>query len=588
MDGIATPVGYPVQLRFTAATTPTAAEIVTASQANGRDLRIVYNNQEEIPRVVRAFRPDLVEIWFPLRADLAGGDQLSYALYYGNPNAAEPGYQPQQVFLPSLEGGTRLLLYADEGNGTTTADLSTNANHGTLTGAIGWGEGRFGPGLSLSGGYVRVENSPSLQITGSTITVEAWVRPSTIDDKTRNIVAQLVPGQEPSWRLLTRRGELLFDVTPPTGAGTGVTTIIKLEQGKWSHVAGVADGQRLRLFINGTEVASTPFSQPIRRTNAWVAVGSTGYLDEPWLGEIDQVRITSTPITLFPYGRITVDPRVEAGIERVPDTGPPIPGAGGNGAPDLRVDGINAIAYGSGRALVSVRVTNHGDLATSNDPLFSVYADHTPTGPGDLAGTVGHLAHAPIEPGQTVTMTGLLDLSALSGSMLYTALGIQERTVTLAVQADSLGTLHDSGRTDNIASAPALCVANSDGYNDDSVATAKPIVSGTTQHRNFDGPGDEDWVTFQARQGVSYSLRTANLGAQVDTILEIFKTDGATLLAANDDVDASGASELTWTAPANGTYAVRVRQLGGAGGCGTSYDLRFNAGQLVFLPRIMR
>jgi len=66
MTGIAMPAGYPVHLHFDGATSPTAAEIYSASLSptKGNDVRIVHANTTEVARVVQSFTSSNIDIWF--------------------------------------------------------------------------------------------------------------------------------------------------------------------------------------------------------------------------------------------------------------------------------------------------------------------------------------------------------------------------------------------------------------------------------------------------------------------------------------------------------------------------------------------
>ena len=56
-------------------------------------------------------------------------------------------------------------------------DASGNANHGTLVNGTGWGGGQAGGALVFDGvdDHVTIPNSPSLDLAGTALTIEAWV-----------------------------------------------------------------------------------------------------------------------------------------------------------------------------------------------------------------------------------------------------------------------------------------------------------------------------------------------------------------------------------------------------------------------------
>jgi hypothetical protein len=78
----------------------------------------------------------------------------------------------------------------DEGSGTRAADLSGHGNDGLLEGPQWTKAGRFGGALSFDPakkGFVTVADSNSLDLT-SAMTLEAWVRPSTLEPIWRDVL----------------------------------------------------------------------------------------------------------------------------------------------------------------------------------------------------------------------------------------------------------------------------------------------------------------------------------------------------------------------------------------------------------------
>lgn len=589
--GTIVPAQYPVRLRFDTTTDPTAAEIVAGSRANGNDLRIIYNDTKPLNRVVTTFSSASVEIWFPLEVPLTDSDQTSYQLYYENPAASDPGYQLRDVLQPRLDAETRLLLYFEEESGGFV-DASGRNNHGSVVGVVVRGEGKFRQGLTLNGqGYVRVENSPSIQGINRTLLVEAWVKPSQLDSNTRNIIARLVPGRQDSWRMFTRGGgEIVFDIVAPTGAPVRLIATSRFQIGQWTHIAGVVDGARVRLFVNGREEVSQAFTQELRNSDAWLAVGSTGYDNERFIGTIDQVHVSAMPTASFPYASISSEPSAAVGDEQRQEQEMSALESmvASSGMPDLAIQSLSAYPVGGGAAIVQVEMVNRGDQATRNEPVVTLYQNHVPSGPNDFAAAIAHLDHTALAPGQIVTMTVRIDLAALQPTSADRSMNLQ---LSLAAQVDSLGTLPDTTRSNNIMANIPLCVALADEFEgDDVVAQAKVIPLGKVQLHTFDKVEDSDWVKFTATAGMTYSMHTFDLEAASDTQLALYSSNGTTLLASNDDYGDSLASRIEWTAPASGTYYLQVRHWNpNAGGCNSSYKLSLTADNIqLFLPFIRR
>jgi len=95
---------------------------------------------------------------------------------------------------------------------------------------------------------------------------------------------------------------------------------------------------------------------------------------------------------------------------------------------------------------------------------------------------------------------------------------------------------------------------------DDSYSEATPITPGAAgQWHNFHDVGDNDWMTFEAVTHTLYVIETTALESRCDTYLYLVDSDGASVLAYNDDHGAERASRIEWTAPAAGTVYMRAR-----------------------------
>ena len=129
---------------------------------------------------------------------------------------------------------------------------------------------------------------------------------------------------------------------------------------------------------------------------------------------------------------------------------------------------------------------------------------------------------------------------------------------------------------------------------DDSASQATTItVNGSAQTHNFYVAGDNDWAKFWAANGRSYVIDTFNLGGFSDTLLFLYDTDGTTLIAYNDDYGGGLGSRISWTAPADGYYYIRVRHYSSSAyGLVTNYDLKVNGtippDTRMFFPIIRR
>ncbi|MCI0359592.1 MAG: hypothetical protein L0211_14040, partial [Planctomycetaceae bacterium] len=180
-------------------------------------------------------------------------------------------------------------------------DRSGQANHGALHG-VKPAAGQAGMALEFSGpeDFVECPDKPSLNPVRA-MTICAWVKqhsvvqPGGIDD--------LVSKEE--WGGGTGRGFSVrfYQGRPDVNFGNGpdwlsTTAPQALEQGTWVHVAGVYDGQKLVLLINGTEVAAAPTNKTISTSPQPLRIGRGPFAqDRRFHGIIDEVAIFDMALT---------------------------------------------------------------------------------------------------------------------------------------------------------------------------------------------------------------------------------------------------------------------------------------------------
>jgi hypothetical protein len=110
----------------------------------------------------------------------------------------------------------------------------------------------------------------------------------------------------------------------------------------------------------------------------------------------------------------------------------------------------------------------------------------------------------------------------------------------------SLAVYDETNPAPPIDDAPDFCT----------VATA--ISTGQPYTNNFDHANDNDWFVFGATAGHTYTITTGNLGAQANTILELWDSDCETMLTI--DLDSSEPeAQIIWFAATNGQLRVNVR-----------------------------
>jgi len=150
-------------------------------------------------------------------------------------------------------------LDADEG--TIIRDTSGNVNHGVLVSDVNRIEKGPGGGLRFNGPdeYVKVRNSPSIDIAGTSFSILMWVNlKNSTDGMDKAIVAK--PWRPHSMQYpfyqygveFATNGTLNFYFGDNTGRLRGAFRM-RPHIGIWTHVAFTYDGRRVRGYIDGRE-----------------------------------------------------------------------------------------------------------------------------------------------------------------------------------------------------------------------------------------------------------------------------------------------------------------------------------------------
>lgn len=184
----------------------------------------------------------------------------------------------------------------DEGTGLTTIDVSGHNYTGSLLNGVGWTTlGKSGNAVSFDGVNDKISLPSSLDIPALPFTLEAWIRPTSFAD----------------WRAIFSKrasyssSQMRFDVglSKTTGSVYVTTQNSFLEFGyapqinAWTHLAVVAESTATRLYVNGVLGESR---EPITLgtgSSAPVAIGNTGDDDDPFNGQIDDLRLYSRALT---------------------------------------------------------------------------------------------------------------------------------------------------------------------------------------------------------------------------------------------------------------------------------------------------
>lgn len=197
----------------------------------------------------------------------------------------------------------------EERTGTSAYDTSGNGFTGTLGGdGAGtdlptWKPGKIGGALSFDGSddFVQVTDNNTLDLTSTSLTLEAWVKPNNLPTS-GNLMSILEkylstdPWGGWDFRLYNNSGTQQLDFTYYDTTTTNRTTTYtgSLSTTQWSHIVAVhnASADTDTIYLNGAQVAqNTGRTLEIKGSTKDFTIGNFGTLSRYFNGKIDQVRI---------------------------------------------------------------------------------------------------------------------------------------------------------------------------------------------------------------------------------------------------------------------------------------------------------
>ncbi len=205
---------------------------------------------------------------------------------------------------PPPGSGLAAAYNFDEGTGTLAHDLSGNANTGTLTNGPTWTTGKYGTAISFNGvnNYVLIPNSSSLDISGQGLTIEFWANITNVSGsdgvlfaKPWNPSSMNSPYYQYGIEFSAGRKQLDFYLGFTTMAYTYFSMTPALAS--WTHVAFTYDGAAVKGYLNGVQQFSTAETRSIQARGNSLRLGVDGAFGQPYLGELDDIRIYNRALT---------------------------------------------------------------------------------------------------------------------------------------------------------------------------------------------------------------------------------------------------------------------------------------------------
>ena len=205
----------------------------------------------------------------------------------------------------------------DEGSGTTVTDASGNGNNGTITNATWAATGKYGKALQFNGtsALVTIPDAASLHLSTG-MTLEAWVNPSTVTSTWRDVIYK---GNDNYYLEATSTNASSPDAGMIAGGSyADAFGTAALPANTWSYLTETYDGSTLRLYVNGTQVASTAHTGTIATSTNPLQIGGDSIYGQFFAGLIDDVRVYNVALTA---AQIQTD--MTTPVTAAPDTTPP-------------------------------------------------------------------------------------------------------------------------------------------------------------------------------------------------------------------------------------------------------------------------
>ena len=291
---------------------------------------------------------------------------LVILLVVSSPLTAAPpksAYDEDQGAGFGVNRGLMLHLAFDKA-GKQAIDKSFKKNHAAVYNAKFIAKGRSGGAYSLDGkgAYLRIPNKPTIQL-GDEVTVAVWVKLRSFNPKGyANEFGYIVNrGCDLWWNPTFALGYskstqfARFHIGGPAArqrGGKGVSSVTKLQPGKWYHLVGTFNGVRVRIYVNGKLEKTEPFDGDIRRDRAPVLLGGGNLNSGEWG---NQFTVDATIDDVMIWGRALNDYEVRAVAIGVPVVIPAISRGAKLDRVELRNDSVFQGEITNKRYIVTTR-----------------------------------------------------------------------------------------------------------------------------------------------------------------------------------------------------------------------------------------
>jgi hypothetical protein len=182
----------------------------------------------------------------------------------------------------------------------TIPDESGLSNHGYIVRKSGINQTPSGFYKTDKSSYIEFKNSASLDNFGDKITVMAWVNPS---EKSRGLTDIITKGD---FIVFQARGETISFFAGGWGRGTCSALLPENWVNNWHHIAGVSDGNLLKIYIDGMEMGSTCIITPVNLSSPGIWTVGRNYEfpgERIFNGLVDHIKIFAGSLTSSEIGK---------------------------------------------------------------------------------------------------------------------------------------------------------------------------------------------------------------------------------------------------------------------------------------------
>jgi hypothetical protein len=189
-----------------------------------------------------------------------------------------------------------LVLALDAGNlvsyesGSTTTYSMTGSLTGSLVNGVKYNSGNGGSWVfDGTDDYINFGNTPSTTITGSSVSLEAWVNYNISQQDWKGIMYK-ANGNSSGYQLFIDSAERVAFGVITTAGFSRPNAGFTLPENTWNHIVGSYDGSNMRIYVNGILYSTTPQSGSILTSTTNLYVGMS-FASEEFPGYISVARI---------------------------------------------------------------------------------------------------------------------------------------------------------------------------------------------------------------------------------------------------------------------------------------------------------